>query len=150
MVKTIDPGDSEPTEARSAMIPVGSSARFDVLMAKNSAMALVAVPGRGFSASSSIIALMPNGVAALPKPSMLEVILRIIMLMAGCSAGTSGKSQHITGRNPRANACRSPPSCRTRISPSQRAITPTRPEGQCHGRCRALCGGLGDLVRGDR
>ena len=37
-------GSAEPAEARSAMMPVGSSVTEDVLIARNSAMALVAVP----------------------------------------------------------------------------------------------------------
>ncbi len=73
----------DPTEARSAMTPSGARATFDVLMARNSAIALVATPGVGLRRLSSIIALMPKGVAALPSPSMLAAMFMIIALIAG-------------------------------------------------------------------
>ena len=73
----------EPSEARSAMTPSGASATLEVLMARKSAMALVATPGTGFKRLSSIMALMPKGVAALPSPSMLEAMFMIMALIAG-------------------------------------------------------------------
>ncbi len=76
-------GSTDPAAARSAMIPVGSRVTLEVLMARNRAMALVAVPLSGFSLSSSCMARMPNGVAALPRPSTLADMLRIIAPMAG-------------------------------------------------------------------
>ena len=54
-----------------------------VLIARNSAIALVAVPFSGFRVSSSCIALIPNGVAALPRPSALALMFMIIAPMAG-------------------------------------------------------------------
>ena len=65
------------------MTPVGSKVTLEVLMARNNAMALVAVPLCGLSLSSSSMARMPNGVAALASPSMLLEMLRIIALIAG-------------------------------------------------------------------
>ena len=117
----------EPIEARRAITPSGASATLEVLIARNSAMASVATPGHGLSRLSSIIALMPNGVAALPSPSMLLAMFMIIALIAGCSGGTSGKRRTITGRSHRASICSRPPSCTIRIMPSQNAITPIRP-----------------------
>ena len=96
-------------------------------MARNSAIALVAVPGRLFSLSSSWIALMPNGVAALPRPIMLAAMLRIIALIAGLSSGTSGKSRRMTGRTARAMVAIRPPFSATRINPRKNAMTPTSP-----------------------
>ena len=73
----------EPSETRRPRTPLGSTASPAVLMARKSTMALLAVPFRPFSLSSCSMARMPNGVAALPKPSMLLEILRIMALMAG-------------------------------------------------------------------
>ena len=73
----------DPSDARSAMTPSGASATFDVLMARNSTIAFVAVPLCGFRVSSSCIALMPNGVAAFAKPSMFEAMFMIMALCAG-------------------------------------------------------------------
>src|SRR4051812_18748324 len=69
--RRISAGSWEWAEARSAMTVVGTSWRLAVLMATKSACELVAVPGFGLSFSSSSIALIPKGVAALPRPSML-------------------------------------------------------------------------------
>ena len=44
---------SDPSEARMPIIPLGSTASPAVLIARKSAIALVAVPGRPFSLSSS-------------------------------------------------------------------------------------------------
>ena len=54
----------EPAATRNAMTPVGSNVTDEVFMARNSTIALLAVPLTGFSLSSSCIARMPNGVAA--------------------------------------------------------------------------------------
>ena len=109
------------------MIPVGSRVTLEVLIARNSAMALVAVPLCGLSLSSSCMARMPNGVAALPRPSTLAEMLRIMAPMAGCSAGTSGNRRTMSGRTTRAMMTRSPPASATFMSPRKSAITPTRP-----------------------
>ena len=83
VVARMPAGSAEPAAARSAITAVGSSVTLDVLIARNSTIALVAVPGRGLSLSSSCIARMPNGVAALPSPSALADRLRIIAPIAG-------------------------------------------------------------------
>ncbi len=127
VVGTMPAGSLEPAAARSAMTPVGSSVTLEVLIARNSAMALVAVPLCGLSVSSSCMARMPNGVAALPRPSTLAEMLRIIAPMAGCSAGTSGNRRTMSGRTARAMMSSSPPASATFIRPRNRAITPTRP-----------------------
>src|SRR3972149_4601358 len=79
----IPAGSIDPAEARKAMIPVGNKVTLDVLMARNKAMALVAVPLCVLSLSNSCMARMPNGVAALPRPSTLADMFRIIAPMAG-------------------------------------------------------------------
>ncbi len=96
-------------------------------MAKNRAMALVAVPGCLFRLSSSCMARMPKGVAALPSPRALADRLRIMAPMAGWSAGTSGKSRTISGRIKRARMTSIPPASATFIRPRNRVITPTSP-----------------------
>ena len=70
---------------------------------------------------------MPNGVAALPSPIMLAAMFRIIALIAGLSAGTSGKSRRMTGRTSRAMVAIRPPFSATRIRPRKKAMTPTSP-----------------------
>ena len=76
-------GSFDPRAARTATAPSGRMATPAALMARKSAIELVATPGRGFSVFSSDIALSPNGVAAFPSPSMLAARLRIIDPMAG-------------------------------------------------------------------
>jgi hypothetical protein len=92
----------EPRLARIAITPSGSTATPEVLIARNSAIALLATPGRVFSVSSSRMAFSPNGVAALPRPSTFAARFRTIAPIAGCSAGTSGKSLRMTGESARA------------------------------------------------
>ncbi len=76
-------GSADPAEALKAITPVGKRVIEEVLMARNRAMAFVAVPGCGLSFSSSCMARMPIGVAALPNPSALADMLRIMAPMAG-------------------------------------------------------------------
>ena len=90
-------------------------------------MALLAVPFRPFSLSSSSMALIPNGVAALARPSMLLEMLRIMALIAGWSTGTDGNSTRIAGPTARAMLRSSPPSSATFIRPRKNAITPMSP-----------------------
>ena len=127
VVGMIPAGSAEPAAARSAITPVGSRVTLEVLIARNRTMALVAVPLAALSDSSSCMARMPNGVAALPRPSTLAAMLRIIAPIAGWSAGTSGNSRCISGRTSRAMITSRPPASATFISPRNRAMTPTRP-----------------------
>lgn len=60
---------------RIAISVVGTSVMLDVLSASSVHIAGVAVAGSGFSFCSSCIALMPIGVAALPRPRMLALML---------------------------------------------------------------------------
>ena len=126
--KKMELGAVEPKEARSAIMPVGSTASPEVLMAKNRTMASVATPGRTLSLLSSRMARRPKGVAALPRPIMLLAMLSTIMPKAGWSLGTVGKRDTITGRSSAAMRRMRPASCSTRMSPSHRAITPTSPK----------------------
>ena len=83
VVTRIPAGSCEPAATRSPITPVGSNVTDEVFMAKNSAIALLAVPLTGFSLSSSCIARMPNGVAALARPRALADRLRIMAPIAG-------------------------------------------------------------------
>ena len=88
-------------------------------------MAFVAVPGNLFNVSRSRMARRPSGVAAFAKPSMLAAMFINMEPMAGCSAGTSGKSQRMGARRARASCCTSPLRSARRITPSQSAMMPT-------------------------
>ncbi len=120
-------GFAQPAATRTPRTPVGSSAKCVVLIARNRHIASVAVPLRGLSLSSSSMALMPRGVAALARPNELAAKFRIMADIAGWSPGMSGKRRTITGRRPRATRRISPPASAILTSPSQKAITPIRP-----------------------
>ena len=117
-------GCTDPAAARMATALAGMSCTELVFSARKVHIALVAVPGRGFSFSRSCMARNPSGVAALARPSMLAAMFMIIDPMAGCSAGTSGKMRVMTGRSNLARACISPDFSAKRITPSQSAMTP--------------------------
>jgi hypothetical protein len=116
---------AERVATRMAITVAGMSCTEPVLMAQKSACASVAVPGWGLSRSSSSIALMPNGVAALPSPRRFAETFITMAPMAGWSGGMEGNSLRSTGRATRASIRTSPASSATRISPSQRVKTPT-------------------------
>src|SRR5665213_461480 len=82
-----------PAAARMAIAVTGISWMEAVLTVKKVHIALVAVPGIGLSFCKSAMARRPSGVAALRRPSMLAAIFMTIEPIAGCSGGTSGKSQ---------------------------------------------------------
>jgi len=73
----------EPAAALRAITPVGRSVTEDVFIAMKSAMAFVASPFTGLSLSSSCMARMPKGVAALPSPSALAARFKIMAPIAG-------------------------------------------------------------------
>ena len=127
VVGRIPAGSVEPAAARSAITPVGNNVTLDVLIARNKAIAFDAVPLHGFSLSSSCMARMPNGVAALPRPRAFADIFRIIAPIAGWFAGTSGNNRTISGRIVFAITVSMPPSSATFINPRKNAITPIRP-----------------------
>jgi len=76
-------GLAAPAAARMVITPRGNRVTLEVLIARNKHMALVAVPFSGASFSSSCMALIPMGVAALPKPRALAAMFMIMALMAG-------------------------------------------------------------------
>ena len=77
-------GSVDPAASRTSMVPRGGiKVTLEVLMARKSAIESEATPGRGFKLRSSTIAFSPKGVAALPSPSMLAAMFRIMALMAG-------------------------------------------------------------------
>src|SRR5690554_5886005 len=119
-------GFDAPAAARTAITPSGSIVTLEVLIARNRHIAFVAVPFWGLIFSSSVIAFMPIGVAAFPRPSILAAIFIIIALMAGCSAGTSGNSRTMTGRIARAIILIRPAVSATFIIPSHSAIAPIK------------------------
>ena len=127
VVGTIPAGSAEPAAARRLITLVGSRVMLEVLMARNSTMALVAVPLTGLSRSSSCMARIPKGVAALPRPSALAEMFMIIAPMAGCSGGTSGNSRVIKGRTSRAMVTSRPAASPTFMTPKNSAMTPIRP-----------------------
>jgi hypothetical protein len=127
---TMPAGSFDPSAARTATAPSGRIATPAALMARKSAIELVATPGWRLSVFSSLIALRPNGVAALPSPSMFAARLRIIEPIAGWSSGTSGNSRRMSGRSARAMERMSPPSRTMAIIPSQSAICPTSPRAR--------------------
>ena len=79
------------------------------------------------SLSSSSIALIPNGVAALASPSMLAPMFNSMALIAGWPVGTVGNNRRITGLTARARMRSRPASWATFIRPRKNAIRPTRP-----------------------
>ena len=125
--KKIPLASADPRAARIPMMPDGKMARPAVLMARNSTIALVAVPIRLLYLFSSSIALIPNGVAALPRPRMLAEMFRTIALMAGLPVGTVGKSSRMTGLTAREMLAINPASEATRIKPRKNAMIPISP-----------------------
>src|SRR3990167_1354956 len=67
-----------PAAARMVITPRGSRVTLEVLIAKNRHMALVAVPFSALSFSNSCMALIPMGVAALPRPRALAAMFMIM------------------------------------------------------------------------
>ena len=113
-----------PAAARIATVVAGINCTEAVLIARKVHIALLAVPGRGLSFSRSCIARSPSGVAALLRPSMFAAMFMTIVPIAGCVAGTSGKSHFSTGRSARARISTRPDFSASFISPSHSAITP--------------------------
>src|SRR5688572_33091588 len=80
----IAPGEADPAAARTAIVPVGAISVMQVLlMTRNRIIGSLATPGRGLSRFSSTIALIPNGVAALPSTSMLAARFSTIATITG-------------------------------------------------------------------
>ena len=113
-----------PAAARIATVVAGINCTELVLIARNVHIALLAVPGRGFSFSRSCMARRPSGVAALLSPSMFAAMFITIEPIAGCVAGTSGKSHFNTGRSARARITTRPDFSASFIRPSHSAMTP--------------------------
>ena len=123
-VPTIAVGLVDPEAARIAIAVVGINCTELVLIARKVHIAFVATPGCGLSVSRSCIARKPRGVAALPRPSMFAAMFINIDPIAGCSAGTSGKSLVMTGRRARPMRCTNPARSASRITPSHNAMIP--------------------------
>ena len=87
-------------------------------------IAFDAMPLCPLSRSSSCIALMPNGVAALPIPSRFALMLEIIAPAASESGLMLGNSRRMTGRSSLRSAFITPPSSAIFKSPLQKHIAP--------------------------
>src|SRR5919109_4175011 len=95
-------GEADSAAERTAIVPVGGMIVMQVLLiTRKRIIGSLAMPGRGLSRFSSIIALIPNGVAALPSPSMLAARFITIAPIAGWSGGTSGNTRRRTGASMR-------------------------------------------------
>ncbi len=79
----MEAGSAAPAAARTPITPSGRIVTLDVLIARKRHIELVASPLWGFRRSSSIIALIPMGVAALPSPRALAAIFIIMADIAG-------------------------------------------------------------------
>src|SRR5262245_10977022 len=96
-VPMITVGLVEPAAASTPIIVAGISCTPDVVTAMNVTIAFVAVSLSGLMACNSSIALMPSGVAALLRPSMLAASATTSAPAAGCSGGTSGNIHRNNG-----------------------------------------------------
>src|SRR5262245_43400600 len=99
VVGNIAAGFCEPAAARTAMTPKGKSEIWLVLIAKDRHMASEATPRLRFNFCKCIMALIPKGVAAFPRPIILADMFMIMADMAGCSGGTSGNNFVMMGFN---------------------------------------------------
>ena len=81
---TISVGLADPKESLTPIIVAGIKVIQEVFKAKKVHMAVEASSESLFKVCSSCMAFMPNGVAALPSPSILALKLRIMAPIAGC------------------------------------------------------------------
>ena len=129
----------EPAEARRAITPVGNRVTEDVLIARNMTIALVAVPLCGFSRSSSCIARMPKGVAALPSPSTLAGNVQDHGPHCRVVGRDIGKQAHHQGPHSPRDDGEQAAGLRHLHQPQKQGHDPDQPDGQFD---RALGGGL--------
>ena len=80
-----------------------------------------------FKVCNSCIALIPNGVAALPIPRILAAKYSAMAEFAGWSFGTPGNRSRITGEMALPSFSQRPALSMTFISPQKNAIMPIRP-----------------------
>lgn len=121
---TISAGLTEPAADRRAMIVAGTKVNPVVHRARSVHIAGEAVSLFGLSFCSSCMALMPKGVTALPKPSMLALTVMTIAPIAGWLRGTLENKTRITGLSSRAKK-RTIPACSAIFkTPSHKHITP--------------------------
>ena len=88
---------------------------------------LLATSLTGLISCNSRMAFRPSGVAALSRPSMLALKFITMLPLAGWPAGISGNSRRNSGFMALANKLIMPACSPTRMMPSHRLITPTRP-----------------------
>ena len=96
------------------------------LMTTNITMELSAVCV-GFSFDISFIAAIPNGVAALPRPSKFAVTFMHIAFAAGLPFLQEGKRRHITGFRSLDSISVIPPASAIFINPVHAHIMPSIP-----------------------
>ena len=100
----------------------------EVFKTRNIIIGFDAVSFLAFNSCKPSIALSPNGVAALSKPSILAARFIKILPTTGCPLGTSGKRRAKTGPSKRASALTTPPFSPTFIMPSHNESTPVSPK----------------------
>src|SRR5690625_3692885 len=126
VVPTISVGEIELYCILIAITVVGTSVKLDVFKARNviTERVAVSVPLSCFICS---IALMPIGVAALPKPNILAVKFEIIYPIAGCPGGISGNNLTTIGFNSLARTFKIFAFSAIFIIPSQKTKTLIKP-----------------------
>ncbi len=91
------------------------------MITRNMHMASEAESLSRFRCCSSFMALIPRGVAAFPRPSILAMMFMVMAPMAELFAGTPGNKNFRTGAIFPEMAFTRPDFSATFISPSQRA-----------------------------
>src|SRR5690625_4845320 len=119
-------GSGAPADARRAIAEDGNKVIHALLSAKNKIMSSLTVFGFVFSSCKSLIALSPNGVAALARPRKFEVKLIEMDVKARCPFGIFGKRRRKNGLINRAIPFISPASSAIRLMPNHRAIIAIR------------------------
>ena len=97
-----------PCSARYKNTAMGNNVTDEVFNTKNKICAFDKVSLLGESDCISCIALIPNGVAALSKPSMFAEIFMVILPKAGWSLGISGMIRVNKGDNTLDNLATNP------------------------------------------
>src|SRR5690606_22519585 len=95
-------GSTEPNIARSAIIEIGIMVSPEAFSTKNIICASDAVSLSGLISCNSLIALSPNGVAALSSPRMLALKFMMIDPVAGWFFGIDGNKREKKGPTRRA------------------------------------------------
>lgn len=120
----ISNGFSAPFAVRRAAAVAGITCRLAVLRTARSIILSVAYPSACSMSDSSLIAAIPRGVDAFPRPSIFAARFIVISPTALLPLGTPRNSAHTTGDSSRASFSVSPARSATLISPHQKHIIP--------------------------